>query len=204
MLLRASSTWLFPALFTVFVTVGVLPAIAPALVIPAVIGGLVLILGAFVNAPWSVRLVTVAVMAALSSVVFAQGTDAVPAPLFDLGAFFKNLLDAGIWAITSSVTVGLVTTVADFITTKIPLLRPFRDAIVQYVLNARDGLKQDRVNRIVLATGQAASAGLIDKAERRDVAIDTILAQGIARTPEAASTHLEASIGKFKSQGVNP
>ncbi len=204
MLTKASSTWLFPALFTLFVTVGVLPTIAPALMIPAVIGGLVLILGAVLNAPWSVRVLAVALMVGISSVVFAQGADITPAPLFDFGAFFKNLLDAGIWAITSSITVGLVTTVADFITSKVPLLRPFRDAIVQFVLNARDGLKQDRVSRIVLATGQAASAGLIDKAERRDVAINTILAQGIARTPEAASTHLEASIGAFKSKGVNP
>jgi hypothetical protein len=203
-MLNKLSTWIFPTFFTLAVIVGYLPLVAPSLVLPAVIGVLALALSSVLGVSWNVRLVAVAVMVGISSVVFAQGADAAPAPLFDFGAFVKNLLDAGLWALSSSVTVGLVTTVADFVTTKIPLLRPFRDAIVQYVLNARDGLKQDRVNRIVLATGQAASAGLIDKSERRDVAIDTILAQGIAKTPEAASTHLEASVGAFKSKGVNP
>lgn len=144
----------------------------------------------------------------LFGLALAQG---VEFPAIDWGAVLSALLQTLLTVSGGTLAAGAVVWVVDLFCRLLPPLRPFRDLLVQWLLNFIEQAKQQRAERVVLQVGQeykAKVAAAPDKAkllrqERAANAVELLEQRGIASGDEARRL-IESAVGRLKSEGVNP
>lgn len=138
----------------------------------------------------------------------AQGTEF---PAINWGEVLSALLQTLLTVSGGTLAAGAVVWVVDLFCRLLPPLRPFRDLLVQWLMNLVEGAKQKRAERVVLQVGQeykAKVASAPDKArllkqERATSAVELLEQRGIASGEEARRL-IESAVGRLKSEGVNP
>lgn len=110
------------------------------------------------------------------------------------------VLDFGQGAIGAAIAVALV----DGLLRLVPPLRPFREAILQWIKWALAEIKKRQATSAVLEAGQLAKNGSIPKDERLNYAIGRLTATGVTANPNEAQSLAEEAIAKLKAMGVNP
>lgn len=144
----------------------------------------------------------------LLTLAFAQGAEF---PTIDWPALLMALLQTVLTFAGGTLATGVVLWVVDLICRAVPILRPFRELLAQWLLNLIERAKQQRAERVVLQVGQeykAKAATAPDKAPllkqgRATNARELLEQRGIASGEEARRI-IEQVVGKLKSEGVNP
>ena len=134
-------------------------------------------------------------------------------------AFLQSILTTVLTFSGGAIPVFIIGWIVDRVASIAPVLKPFRELIVQWVRQRLEEIKLERAKGVVTVTGEAfrvetfketlhmgvlpADRLELYKAQRKSDAVSAIIAAKIAK-PSEASSLVDLAVVSLKQKGINP
>lgn len=134
-------------------------------------------------------------------------------------AFLQSILTTVLTFSGGAIPVFIIGWIVDRVASIAPVLKPFRELIVQWVRQRLEEIKLERAKGVVTATGEAYRVDTMREAlhmgilpadsleqhkiARKQNAIEAIASAKIAKRSEAGSL-VDLAVASLKQKGINP